>query len=137
MCYFRKSSSSAATLSCLNSISLLMLHDPLCADPRLLRSSASTVQVQRKARENLRNHFCFKTKLLGVKENGLRAAFMTNHGIEFVTLKNNGISVHSDTKFMTLFHMSRAILSSFASMSDNFFTLDEEKKLIFLTLLST
>ena len=73
---------------------------------------------------------------LGIKENGLRAAFMTNHGIEVVTVKNNGISVHSDTKYTTLFHRSRVVLSSFAPMSDNFFTLDEEKKLIFWPLLN-
>ena len=74
---------------------------------------------------------------LGIKENGLRAAFMINHGIEVVTVKNNGISVHSDTKCMMLFHRSRDFLSSFASMSDNFFTLDEEKKLVFWPLLNT
>ena len=73
---------------------------------------------------------------LNIKEHGLRAAFKTNKGVEVVTVKYNGISVHSNTKYTTLFHRAKVTHSSFAPTSDNFFTLDEDKMLMFWPFLN-
>lgn len=70
----------------------------------------------------------------GIVAMGLRSAFKTNQGTEAITVKYNGISVYSDKKNSFLFHRSPVVQSAFAPFSDNFFTRDEEKTLIFWPL---
>ncbi|EAY22945.1 hypothetical protein TVAG_076920 [Trichomonas vaginalis G3] len=92
------------------------------------------ITIDRKGRiitENAQSVFYHLQNQPGIVAMGLRSAFKTNEGTEAITVKYNRISVYSNTKNSFLFHRSPVIQSSFAPFSDNFFTRDEEKTLIF------